>query len=68
MKQSLLTYAFFLTFAPSLVFAQLVNKDDTTKRNYFHEDGSIRIAIAVQSHRPWSDGKNALDGPSPSII
>ncbi|MDG1997210.1 MAG: arginase family protein [Emcibacteraceae bacterium] len=63
MKHGFLKYAAILTLVPSLAFAQLVKKDDTTDRNYFNDDGTMRIAIAVQSHRPGSGGKNALDGP-----
>lgn len=48
---------------PVIAQAQLVKKDDTTDRNYFNEDGTMRIAIAAQSHRPGSGGQNALNGP-----
>lgn len=63
MKFTLLKYALFISILPTLAFAQLVKKDDTTDRNYFDENGKMRIAIATQSHRPGSGGKNALDGP-----
>ena len=58
-----LRYALAIALLPSLALAQLVKKDTTTDRNYFDEDGTMRIAIAIQSHRPGSGGKNALDGP-----
>ena len=63
MKFAALKIAAVLTLIPTISFAQLVKKDSTSDRNYFNEDGSMRIAIAVQSHRPGSGGKNALDGP-----
>ena len=40
-----------------------MNEDDTTDRNYCHEDGPMRIFIDVRSHRPDTGGKNALDRP-----
>lgn len=58
-----LKYALVISLFPALAFAQLVKKDDTAERNYFDADGKMRIAIATQSHRPGSGGKNALDGP-----
>lgn len=63
MKFACLKVAAAIMIIPTIAFAQLVKKDDTTDRNYFNDDGSMRIAIAVQSHRPSSGGKNALDGP-----
>jgi hypothetical protein len=49
---------------PSVAFAQLVRKDETAERNYFDEDGTMRIAIAKQLQLPFVErGKNALDGP-----
>lgn len=63
MKLAVLKYAAAITLIPSIAFAQLVKKDNTSDRDYFNEDGSMRIAIAVQSHRPGSGGRNALDGP-----
>lgn len=63
MKFKPLKYAIALSLIPTVAFAQLVKKDDTTDRNYFNEDGSMRIAIAAQSHRPGSGGQNALNGP-----
>ena len=56
-------FALTIMLLPTLAFAQLVKKDNTTERNYFDEYGKMRIAIATQSHRPGSGGKNALDGP-----
>lgn len=48
----------------AVAFAQLVNKDGTIDRDYFDEQGTMRIAIAKQSQRPSSSaGRNALDGP-----
>jgi arginase len=42
----------------------LVKKDATAARNYFDENGTMRIAIAKQLQRPSSGGgKNAIDGP-----
>jgi arginase len=63
MKTGPLKYAIALSLIPTIAFAQLVKKDDTTERNYFNEDGTMRIAIAAQSHRPGSGGQNALNGP-----
>lgn len=63
MKLELLKYAIAISLLPAFSFAQLVKKDDTTDRNYFNEDGTMRIAIAAQSHRPGSGGQNALNGP-----
>lgn len=56
-------FALAIVLLPTVAFAQLVKKDDTANRSYFDEDGTMRIAIATQSHRPGSGGKNALDGP-----
>ncbi|MDG1708519.1 MAG: hypothetical protein P8H03_07140 [Emcibacteraceae bacterium] len=63
MKLKFLKFAAFITLVPTIAFAQLVKKDDTTDRNYFNEDGSMRIAIAVQNHRPNPSGNTNLDGP-----
>ena len=62
LKKSLKIAALSLLI-PVVAQAQLVKKDDTTNRNYFNEDGTMRIAIAAQSHRPGSGGRNALNGP-----
>ena len=54
----------FIIIIPSIASAQLVKKDSTLERNYFNDDGTMRIAIAKQPQRPSSGGgKNALDGP-----
>ena len=64
MTIKILRYAILFSLLPAVAFGQLVKKDDTTERNYFNEDGTMRIAIAKQSQRPSSGGgKNALDGP-----
>lgn len=63
MKFACLKYAAAITLIPAIAFAQLVKKDNTTDRNYFNDDGSMRIAIAVQNHRPNPSGNTALDGP-----
>ena len=65
-----LKYAVIFSLLSPVAFAQLVKKDETADRNYFNEDGTMRIAIAIaiaiakQLQRPSSGGgKNALDGP-----
>ena len=59
-----LKYAVIFSLLSPVAFAQLVKKDETADRNYFDEDGTMRIAIAKQLQRPSSGGgKNALDGP-----
>jgi hypothetical protein len=63
MKFACIKYAIAITFIPTIAFAQLVKKDKTTDRDYFNDDGSMRIAIAVQNHRPNPSGNTALDGP-----
>lgn len=55
---------FFIAFFPFILFGQLVKKDNTAERNYFTEDGKMRIAIAKQVQRPSSgSSKLAADGP-----
>jgi len=64
MKLGPIKLALAILLLPTIAFAQLVKKDNTTDRNYFNEDGTMRIAIATQSQRPGSGGgNNALDGP-----
>ena len=59
-----LSYVILCLLLPVLSFAQLVRKDGTTDRDYFDDNGTMRIAIAKQLQRPSSGGgKNALDGP-----
>lgn len=49
---------------PFMVSGQLVKKDNTSIRNYFTEEGKMRIAIAKQVQRPSSgESKLAADGP-----
>ncbi|MBT6035177.1 MAG: hypothetical protein HOH18_01760, partial [Kordiimonadaceae bacterium] len=64
MKLSALKYIIAISLIPTIAFAQLVKKDSTAERNYFNDDGTMRIAITTQSQRPGSGGgNNALDGP-----
>lgn len=60
--QSKLLLVLFLL--PCLTLAQLVKKDNTANRNYFTQEGKMRIAIAKQVQIPsTSGGKLAVDGP-----
>ena len=64
MKYAVLKTLLLIALLPSIASAQLVKKDSTLERNYFNDDGTMRIAIAKQPQRPSSGGgKNALDGP-----
>ncbi len=63
MKSGILKFVFAVFLFPAIAWAQLVKKDDTTTRNYFNEDGKMRIAIAKQVQMPSSGGKLAADGP-----
>lgn len=42
-----LKYAVIFSLLSPVAFAQLVKKDETADRNYFNEDGTMRIAIAI---------------------
>jgi len=62
MKISLNFIVFILL--PATLFGQLVKKDATSNRNYFDEDGKMRIAIAKQVQTPSTgSSKLATDGP-----
>ncbi len=63
MKSGPLKYALLLSLLPAIAFAQLVKKDDTAERNYFNEDGTMRIAIAKQTHMPESTSSLDENGP-----
>ena len=63
MKFACIKYAIAITLIPTIAFVKLVKNSKTTDRDYFNDDGSMRIAIAVQNHRPNSSGNTALDGP-----
>ncbi len=53
----------FMICLPLLVLGQLVKKDNTSVRNYFREDGKMRVAIAKQVQQPSASAKLAADGP-----
>jgi hypothetical protein len=63
MKFACIKYAIAITLIPTIAFVKLVKNSKSTDRDYFNDDGSMRIAIAVQNHRPNPSGNTALDGP-----
>ncbi len=63
MKLGPLKYAIALSLFPTIAFAQLVKKDTTAERDYFNEDGTMRIAIAKQTHMPASTSTLDEQGP-----